>query len=155
MLSGRLLYHGPTVKASGNVGNEGLIGREREDHRFGFRRTAIFRRYQADLGLLLALGLEQPAWRLQGNMPRLDFFPLWCETNITRRIPRERFSALFCVYDWLLSSTAVIMTAAVWRSRSQEGLLALEGDGAEGPLCSNSATDIIWWPWKHSHVDIA
>ena len=29
--------------------NEGLIGRAREDHRFGFRRANIFRRYQADL----------------------------------------------------------------------------------------------------------
>jgi len=40
---------------------EGLIGLEREGHRFGFRRAAIFfRRHQADLGLLLAaLGAEQ------------------------------------------------------------------------------------------------
>jgi hypothetical protein len=43
-----------TVEASGNVGNEGLIGREREDHRFGFRRATIFRHHQAELGLLLA-----------------------------------------------------------------------------------------------------
>ena len=50
----RLLYHAATVKASGNVDNEGLIGRAREDHRFGFRRANIFRQYQADLGLLLA-----------------------------------------------------------------------------------------------------
>jgi hypothetical protein len=56
----RLLYHAATVKASGNVDNEGLIGREREDHRFGFRRANIFRRYQAELGLLLAaLGAQQ------------------------------------------------------------------------------------------------
>ena len=33
----RLLYHADTVKASGNVDNEGLIWRAREDHRFGFR----------------------------------------------------------------------------------------------------------------------
>jgi len=50
----RLLYHAATVKASGNVDNVGLIGRAREDHRFGFRRATIFRQYQADLGLLLA-----------------------------------------------------------------------------------------------------
>ena len=56
----RLLYHATAVKASGNVDNEGLIGRAREDHRFGFRRANIFRRYQADLGLLLAaLGAQQ------------------------------------------------------------------------------------------------
>ena len=56
----RLLYHAAAVKASGNVDNEGLIGRAREDHRFGFRRANIFRRYQADLGLLLAaLGAQQ------------------------------------------------------------------------------------------------
>jgi len=47
----RLLYHAASVK--------GLIGREREDHRFGFRRAAIFRRHQADLGLLAALGAQQ------------------------------------------------------------------------------------------------
>jgi hypothetical protein len=35
----RLLYHAATVKASGNVDNKGLIGRAREDHRFGFRRA--------------------------------------------------------------------------------------------------------------------
>ena len=40
--------------------NEGLTGREREDHRVGFRRATIFRRHQADLGLLLAaLGAQQ------------------------------------------------------------------------------------------------
>jgi len=40
--------------------NEGLIGRAREDHRFGFRRANIFRHYKADLGLLLAaLGAQQ------------------------------------------------------------------------------------------------
>ena len=56
----RLLYHAATVKASGNVDNEGLIGRAREDHRFGFRRANIFRQYQADLGLVLAaLGAQQ------------------------------------------------------------------------------------------------
>jgi hypothetical protein len=56
----RLFYHAATVKASGNVDNEGLIGRAREDHRFGFRRVNIFRHYQADLGLLLAaLGAQQ------------------------------------------------------------------------------------------------
>jgi hypothetical protein len=49
----RLLYHAATVKASGNVDNEVLIGRAQEDHRFGFRRANIFRHYQADLGLLL------------------------------------------------------------------------------------------------------
>jgi hypothetical protein len=49
----------PLSKASGNVDNEGLIGRAREDHRFGFRRANIFRHYQADLGLLLAaLGVQ-------------------------------------------------------------------------------------------------
>ena len=47
-------YLKATVKASANVDNEGLIGRAREDHRFGFRRANIFRQYQADLGLLLA-----------------------------------------------------------------------------------------------------
>ena len=48
------------VKASGNVDNEGLIGRAREDHRFGFRRANIFRQYQAELGLLLAaMGAQQ------------------------------------------------------------------------------------------------
>ena len=47
-------------KALGNVDNEGLIGRAREDHRFGFRRANIFRQYQADLGLVLAaLGAQQ------------------------------------------------------------------------------------------------
>jgi hypothetical protein len=56
----RLLYHAATVKGSGNVDNEGLIGRAREDHRFGCRRANIFRRYQAELGLLLAaLGAQQ------------------------------------------------------------------------------------------------
>ena len=41
-------------------GGEGLIGRAREDHCFGFRRANIFRRYQADLGLLIAaLGAQQ------------------------------------------------------------------------------------------------
>jgi len=51
----RLLYHcAATVKASGDVDNEGLIERERVDHRFGFRRATIFRRHQAELGLLLA-----------------------------------------------------------------------------------------------------
>ena len=56
----RLLYHAATVKASGNVNNEGLIRREREERRFGFRRAGIFRRHQADLGLLLAaLGEQQ------------------------------------------------------------------------------------------------
>jgi len=44
----RLLYHAATVKVSGNVDNEGLIGRAREDHRFGFRKANIFRHYQAD-----------------------------------------------------------------------------------------------------------
>jgi len=59
----RLLYHAATVEASGNVDDEGLIGREREDHRFGFRRAAIFRRHQAELELLLAaLGAQQ--WHL-------------------------------------------------------------------------------------------
>jgi hypothetical protein len=54
----RLLYHAATVKASGNVDNEGLIGRAREDQRLGFRRANIFRHYQ--LGLLLAaLGAQQ------------------------------------------------------------------------------------------------
>jgi len=52
--------HAATVKASGNVDNEGLIGRAREDHRFGFRRANIFRQYQADLGLLLAALTAQP-----------------------------------------------------------------------------------------------
>jgi hypothetical protein len=57
----RLLYHAATVKASGNVDNEGLIGRERDDPRFGFRRVAIFRRHRADLGpLLAALGGTVP-----------------------------------------------------------------------------------------------
>jgi hypothetical protein len=56
----RLLYHAASVKASGNVDNEGLIGRAREHHRFGFRRANIFRQYQADLGLLLAaIGAQQ------------------------------------------------------------------------------------------------
>jgi hypothetical protein len=56
----RLLYHAATVKASGNVDNERLIGRAREDHWFGFRRANIFRRYQAELGLFLAaLGVQQ------------------------------------------------------------------------------------------------
>ena len=56
----RLLYHAATVKASGNVDNEGLIGRAREGHRFGFRRANIFRQYQADLGrLLAAIGAQQ------------------------------------------------------------------------------------------------
>jgi len=34
----RLFYHGATLKASGNVDNEGLIGRDREDHRFAQQR---------------------------------------------------------------------------------------------------------------------
>jgi len=51
----RLLYHAATVKERGN---EGLIGRAREDHCFGFRRANIFRQYQADLGLLLAARLQ-------------------------------------------------------------------------------------------------
>jgi len=56
----RLFYHAARVKASGNVDHEGLSGRERDDHCFGFRRAAIFRRYQADLRLLLAaLGAQQ------------------------------------------------------------------------------------------------
>ena len=42
----RLLYHAATVKASGNVDNEGLIGREREDHRFGF----LGRNMRGDMG---------------------------------------------------------------------------------------------------------
>ena len=46
----RLLYDAATVKASGNVDNEGLI----EDHRFGLRRANIFRHYQAELELLVA-----------------------------------------------------------------------------------------------------
>jgi hypothetical protein len=33
-----------TAKASGNVDSEGLIRREREAHRLGFRRATIFRR---------------------------------------------------------------------------------------------------------------
>ena len=33
---------------SGNVDHEGLVGRELEDHRVGFRRAAIVRRYHAD-----------------------------------------------------------------------------------------------------------
>ena len=37
----RLPYHAATVKASGNVDNEGPIGCEQEDHRFGFRRATI------------------------------------------------------------------------------------------------------------------
>jgi len=37
----RLLYHAANVQASGNVDNEGLIGRAREDHCFGFRRANI------------------------------------------------------------------------------------------------------------------
>jgi len=48
----RLLHHVAYVTASGNVDDEGLIGREREDHRFGSRRATILRRYQAELGLL-------------------------------------------------------------------------------------------------------
>ena len=56
----RLLYHVATIQATGNVDNEGLIGRARQDHRFGYRRASIFRRLQADLGLLLAaLGAQQ------------------------------------------------------------------------------------------------
>ena len=56
----RLLYHVATFQASGNVDNEGLIGRARQDPRFGYRRASIFRRLQADLGLLLAaLGAQQ------------------------------------------------------------------------------------------------
>ena len=46
----RLLYHVATIQASSNVDNEGLIGRGRQDHRFGLRRASIFRRLQADLG---------------------------------------------------------------------------------------------------------
>lgn len=48
-----------TVQASGDVDNEGLIGREREGRRFGLPRAAIFRRLQADLGLLAAFGAQQ------------------------------------------------------------------------------------------------
>jgi len=62
----RLLCHAATVKASGNVDNGGLIGLEREDHRFGFRRAAIFRRHQAikkpsrpGAASLAALGAQQ------------------------------------------------------------------------------------------------
>ena len=56
----RLLYHVATIQATGNVDNEGLIGRARQDPRFGYRRASIFRRLQADLGLLLAaLGAQQ------------------------------------------------------------------------------------------------
>jgi hypothetical protein len=55
-----LLYHAATIKASGNVDNEGLIGREREDHCFSLRRVAIVLLHQADLELLLAaLGAQQ------------------------------------------------------------------------------------------------
>jgi hypothetical protein len=50
----RWLYHAATVKASGNVDNEGLIGRARKNHRFGLRRANIFRHYQAELELLVA-----------------------------------------------------------------------------------------------------
>ena len=35
----RLLYHMVTIQPSGNEDNEGLIGREREDHGLGFRAT--------------------------------------------------------------------------------------------------------------------
>jgi hypothetical protein len=38
-----LKRHGRLNVVSGNDDNEGLIGREREDLRFGFRRAAIFR----------------------------------------------------------------------------------------------------------------
>ena len=42
------------------IDNEGLIGRERQDHHFGYLRASIFRRLQADLGLLLAaFGAQQ------------------------------------------------------------------------------------------------
>jgi hypothetical protein len=69
----RWLYHCATVKASGNVYNKGLIGRESEDHRVGFLRAAIFRRYQANMGLLLAaLGAQQrhPPQRFSFAVPR-------------------------------------------------------------------------------------
>ena len=49
-----VLHHVAYFRASGNVDSEGLIGREREDHRVGFRGAAILRRYQAELGILLA-----------------------------------------------------------------------------------------------------
>jgi len=39
----------PAHHQNGNIDNEDLIGRAREDHRFGFRRANIFRRYQAEL----------------------------------------------------------------------------------------------------------
>jgi len=52
---------------SSNVDNEGLIGRAREDHCFGFRRANIFRRYQAELGLRLASAL---GWRGRGRPSR-------------------------------------------------------------------------------------
>ena len=37
----------------------GPIGREREVHRIVCRGTTIFRRYQADVGLLLATSVQQ------------------------------------------------------------------------------------------------
>ena len=48
------------AKELNKLNNEGLIGRARQDHRFGYRRASMFRRLQADLGLLLAaLGAQQ------------------------------------------------------------------------------------------------
>jgi hypothetical protein len=47
----RLLCHGAIVKASCNVDNGGLVGREPGNHPFGLRRAAIFSRHQADPGL--------------------------------------------------------------------------------------------------------
>ena len=55
-----LVYNVATIQASGNVDNEGLIGRAQQNHHLGYRRVSMFRRLQADLGLLLsALGVPQ------------------------------------------------------------------------------------------------
>ena len=88
------MYQVAPSQASGNIDNEGLIGRERQDHAFDYRRASIFRRRQADLGLLLA------ALRAQHGMLKLtspSSFP-GCVIREGRKLRVKALPSLFLLW---------------------------------------------------------
>ena len=85
----RLLHHVACVKVSGDVANEGLIGREQEDHRFGFGRAAILGRYQAELRFLLdPLGAQQ-RHATRSASPSTNLGPRTCERRMITESSRD------------------------------------------------------------------